>query len=206
MAGMRNSLKLFALVVGASALLSCGDDGDGGSCGAFTPCGGNVVGTWSIQNMCSTGSVSSLIEDCPGATTSIEGLKGSGTVTYNADMTMVSNTTLTGTMKMNVPMSCIMGGTCAQLDAVLKSLATEPDSPFSSASCTGSSTCACSFQLKGTAEMETGTYSISGNKITDSDGDAQDYCVSGDTLQLKSTMSMGGMMEDLQLAATLKKQ
>jgi hypothetical protein len=202
---MRNSSKVVLVALGTSALLlSCG--GDEGSCSAFTPCGGDVVGTWTIKSMCVTGGGAGAIEDCPSATTTFEGIKGSGTITFNANMTTTENVAISGSMRMNIPSSCLMGATCAQVDAGLKATLLDPDAPFSAVSCSGSSTCSCNVTFKGTSTMEMDTYTISGNKITDGDGDAQDYCVSGKTLNMRSSMSMGGMMDDLTFGMTLEKQ
>jgi len=192
----------------SASFLSCGgDDDDGGSCSAFTPCGGDVVGTWTVKNVCATGSGAGLIEDCPGATTSFEGIKGSGTITFTANMTTMENINLTGSMKMTLPASCLMGATCAQIDTALKAaLTSDPEAPFSAVSCSGSSGCTCTMTFKNSNLMETGTYSISGNRITDGDGEAQEYCVSGKTMNMRTVMSMGAMMEDLSMSMTLEKQ
>jgi hypothetical protein len=193
------------LVVSAS-FLSCGDDD--ATCAAFTPCGGDVVGTWSIKNTCVTGGGGGgFVEDCPGATTSVDGLKATGTITFNANMTTTENVAISGAMKMNLPASCLMGLSCAQVDAALKAaVLSDPDAPFSAVSCSGSSGCTCSVTFKGTAVMEMDTYRISGNKLIDGDGEEQEYCVSGTTLNMRSTMSMGGMMDDLAMSMTLEKQ
>jgi hypothetical protein len=100
-----------------------------------------------------------------------------------------------------------MGATCAQVDAGLKAaLLGDPEAPFSAVSCSGSSTCSCSMTFKGTSTMDMNTYTISGNKIIDGDGEEQEYCVSGKTLNLRTPMSMAGMMEDLTFSMTLEKQ
>lgn len=202
---MRKSL-LGVVGMASLLLLSCDDEdkGGGGSCGNFTPCGGDVVGTWNIKQYCLS-NTASPIPECPAATVSVDGLSASGTVTYAANMTTTANTTIRGTMKMNIPASCLMGATCALVDASLKSELSDPESPFSSASCTGSDTCSCSLVLKGTPMTSSGTYTISGNQLIE-DGDANEYCVSGKELRLKSPMSMAGMMEDLAFSAVLEKQ
>jgi hypothetical protein len=203
---MRNSSKAVLVTLGMSALfVSCGDDGNG-SCSAFTPCGGDVVATWTIKDMCVTGGGAGAIEECPGATATFEGVKGSGTIAFNANMTTTENVAITGSMKMNVPGSCLMGGTCAQLDAALKAaFLGDSDAAFSAVSCSGSSSCSCNVTFKGTPSTEMGTYTISGNKIIDEDGEEQEYCVSGKTLSMRSSMSMAGMMDDLSFTMTLEK-
>jgi hypothetical protein len=204
---MRNCGKAMLVALGMSALfLSCGGDDDNGSCGAFTPCGGDVVGTWTIKNMCVTGGGAGAVEDCPGATSTFEGIKGSGTITFNANMTTTENVAISGSMKMNLPASCLMGATCAQVDAGLKAaFLGDPEAPFSAVSCSGSGSCTCNVTFKGTSMMSMDTYTISGNKITDGEGEEQEYCVSGKTLNMRSSMSMAGMMDDLTFSMTLEK-
>lgn len=203
----RGRALVLTLLMSAS-FLSCGDDDDAGSCAAFTPCGGDVVGTWSIQNMCLTGGAADLIEGCPAATLSLDGIKGSGTITFNPNMTTTENITISGAMTLTVPTSCFMGATCAQIDAGFRTaLLNDPETPFSAVSCSGSGPCSCRMTFKDTpATTEMDTYMISGNKIIDGDGEAQEYCVSGKTMNVRSTMPMAGMMEDLAFTMTLQKQ
>jgi hypothetical protein len=59
--------------------------------------------------------------------------------------------------------------------------------------------------FKGTPSTEMGTYTIAGNKIIDGEGEEQEYCVSGKTLSMRSSMSMAGMMDDLSFTMTLEK-
>lgn len=199
----------FVWIVGLSAALlagSCGDDDKAGSCGAFTPCGGSVVGTWEIQEFCASGSVTD--SECPGATSSVSGIKASGTISFNADMTTTSNMTFSGSMKTTLPASCLMGVTCAQLDAFFKTSLSEPDSDFSAASCTGTSTCECTMTFKPNAMMSSGTWRTQGNQLIDEEGESSDYCATEKELNLKPTMQMPAMMgmDDLKMGMRLTKK
>src|SRR5262245_24175767 len=51
---MKTAPILLSLSVSLSvaSLAACGDDDGGVDCGAFTACGGDPVGTWSIQGAC----------------------------------------------------------------------------------------------------------------------------------------------------------
>jgi hypothetical protein len=190
---------LASLVSGFAA--SCGGGG-AGQCGGNTTCGGNVVGAWSISNVCLQNASSAVMNtSCPQAQVDASGLKETGTITFNADMTYTSSATLSGAIKETFPSSCLMSQgvtvTCAQLNSELQTLVQAANSPFSSASCAqASSGCACSFQFSSQTSTQSGTYSTSGSTITNmpSGGTASSdtYCVQGSTLTL-SSMSMSGM-------------
>src|SRR3954464_2652712 len=88
---MTHSNSVVATVVLSAALgltmLSCG--GGSGSCGKVQPCGGNVVGTYSVGAACVDRAALNMEigMDCPGATATISGINVSGSGSFNADMT-----------------------------------------------------------------------------------------------------------------------
>ena len=195
-------------VLGAlSAVLagSCDDEDNNAACSAFTPCGGNVVGTWEVTDACLSGNLE--FPGCPAATTSFEGLGATGTVTFNADMTGTSNITTRGSVKMTLPASCLMGASCAQLDTAIKSdpELTGPDSDFSSASCSGSGACTCTLTLKPSAMMSGGSWSTSGNRLIQG-GDVNEYCATESELKIQTEAASSGMMEDVRFGLRLKKK
>lgn len=190
--------------------VGCGGDGGGGSCGTFTPCGGDVVGSWSASDFCFSGSPFDI--ECPGATVDASGLTFMGTLALNADMTYSEQGTAGGSMVMTFSPACFMEEgitpTCAQLDAGLAFSAADPESPFSAASCTtAGSNCRCSFTMRPTAINEAGTYMTSGSVITstsaDGTADVNDYCVSGNRLQLRFPAMSMGMMGMVDMGGTI---
>jgi hypothetical protein len=196
------SLVLIGATVFVLALGSCDDgDGNGGlgstSCGAFSPCGGAVVGTWELKNVCFSGSlpVPIAVPGCTGAVGSVQTATVSGTVTYNADLTTTANTTLQWTMKFDIPQSCLGGQTCAQLEAQFKADLADPDSLFTAASCTGSGACVCLMTMKPDTISDPGTYRLAGNQIITRDAmgeeETVDYCASATELKVRTVMSMG---------------
>ena len=198
------ALRVVVVLVGfAVTAIGCGG-GDGQSCGAFTACGGNVVGTWNAGGVCMTGNV--LGDECPGATTDTSGLSITGTWTLNADSTYTQQGALGGMISVSFAPSCFteegFTPTCDQINAGFAMLAmTDPEFPFSAASCAAAgSNCRCSMTLRPIPTNETGTYATSGSVITTTPAggtaEAQDYCVSGNRLQIQSrSMMNSGMMD-----------
>ena len=77
----------------AALLAGCGgssDGGGGGSCGKVSPCGGSLVGTWTITASCESVSNFTVGAECPGATIDESQITTSGTLVFNADMTFTS--------------------------------------------------------------------------------------------------------------------
>jgi len=197
-------LLLATLLLSASSVLSlgCGPDGGGGSCGS-APCGGDIVGTWNVSNICVDTSAlmdSFMVEGCPQATVGAFVISATGPFMFNADQTYAINLTLNGTASFNFPGSCLMGVTCDVLStAVQAQIAADPDAPFQSATCAGSSGCTCTFVLLPETMGETGTYTVSGSSLlTTSNGTTEsvDYCVQGSTVVFREP-AMAGMPSDI---------
>jgi hypothetical protein len=201
------SRVVMGAVLGAWVLGAC-DDGDGGggllggggsggTCSVFTPCGGSVVGTWDVKEFCATGSMALEIPNCPTASAVVENFTATGSVTYNANLTSSGNVAFTGVMKATVPMSCLNGQTCAQLESAFKAELTDPNTDFTSAACTGSTACVCMLGLKSMQVAEPGTYLTSGNNLTHRDAaneeDNYEYCASATELRMRTPMSAGMM-------------
>ena len=195
---------LLSTVAGLSTVLlaSCGSSAGSGNCGKVAPCGGNIVGDWTIVDTCLafTGSdASPLGAACPSATLDAGGFNATGTVSYRSDLTFSTMITLSGTMGLSVPQSCLtMEGitlTCAQLDQALKlQFAQNPDPSIQSVSCTGSAGCRCTFALTPQTSSGVGTYAVSGNNVIENGGDPTGFCVQGSELHVSETnMDMGGL-------------
>jgi hypothetical protein len=156
------------------------------------------VGTWKVSGSCvNSAALMSTFTDalgggCPGATISNASVTTSGTLSLNADMTYAISGDQTVKFTMNVPASCLNGATCADL-------ATQLQNDFPTATCTGSSSCACALS-QDAPQTDSGTYTISGSQIvieSPSQGEStQSFCVQGSTLHLvdvDSTTNMGPM-------------
>lgn len=207
MESMRNIL-IGLMGLGTLCLFSaCGgsSSSSGGTCGAASACGGDILGTWKVSSSCIIADASSMIgnSSCPAATESTSGMKIAGTVAYSADKTYSSDFTISGNVVINLPASCLtqqgVTVTCAQLQQGLSSNMT---SAFSSATCAESGGgCACTLALNSQVRTETGTYSTAAGTLTQTatggtPGDS-DYCVMGNTLTISpasgSTMMSSGV-------------
>jgi hypothetical protein len=144
-----------------ASIASCGgddDDSGGAKCGAGAPCGGDVIGTWQIQESCAYGSfVDQMDSMCSGGTVDANGMKITGTWKFNADKTYASDTVLNGTTKVTIPESCLKGDgvslTCQQFGAFYGALAALGGGEVT-ADCTGSSTCSCNIKFKDAKDNE----------------------------------------------------
>ena len=177
-----------ASVVGllvAFAVPGCGSSG--GTCSNAAACGGSIVGTWTITSSCVSESGSMFDSQCPSATVRSSGLTITGSVTYNADGTYSSTSTLNGSLYVTLPPSCLTSNgvtlTCDQLNQVVQSNPT----PGLTLNCTGSSSCACTETIADQPSNATGTYTTTAAGLltdTPSGGtaDQTDYCVKGTTM------------------------
>jgi len=161
------------------------------SCPVFSPCGGNLVGSWTIKSMCTDFSKDTSLS-CEGLTVS-SSLQPSGTLTFASDGSYVSQGSVSGSMSTTYPASCMtnLGVSCSSLNS-----ANNPAKGFS-ISCGDSTTgdCVCNETLVNKPTSEQGTYAVSGPALSlVVNGKAQDpsqYCVAGDTLTLQSLASSG---------------
>jgi hypothetical protein len=85
------------------------EDAGSGACHDYTPCGGDVVGSWDIE-VCADPPLLGLRSFCPAAA---ETLTMTGTADFRADGTM--STTLSVLVETNLPASCVAQlGTCGE--------------------------------------------------------------------------------------------
>lgn len=190
--------KHWWVVAAALALAACSGStdspGGGGSCAWNGACGGDNVGTWSLQSECIVGTPSPPAS-CPKETIHLSP-QVSGTLDYGADGTYTSNVTAVVTESFNMPASCHTGTDCASIETDLKST-----TGITSASCTGSASTACSCTFTESLSVpSSGTWTASGGTITVDFGSGntvgQNYCVQGNTLTMRGTPS-GGIQTQL---------
>ena len=114
---MMSVASVVGLFVGL-AVPGCGSSG--GTCGNTAACGGAIAGTWTITSSCVSESASMVDSQCPSATASSSALTITGSITYNADGTYSSTSTVSGSIEVTLPPSCLtMNGvtlTCDQLN------------------------------------------------------------------------------------------
>jgi hypothetical protein len=201
----RNSFRLAllsALSVGCGVVLGGCGGGSGASCGGTEPCGGDVVGTWSIASDCVSAAganaefQASSYYFCPAATASVTGITHTGTIVFNADLSYtIDSVVQSSSFRVTLPSSCLNGAQCSDLTQAFAS-----DSTIQSATCSGGSSCVCTIVAAPQAVSDAGTYTTAGTTLdvqsTTSGADAVPYCVQGDKfhlLTLNTTMNMGLM-------------
>lgn len=150
----------------------------------FTPCGGDLTGTWSFSAGCydlPPGAGDPTGGKCPQATVSAT-VDLSGSVTFNADATYSVDSTTSADISIDVPASCLSANnvSCSQL----------------SGTDDGSGGCELHQTQPAENDHESGTYTTSGTQfITTETGDTPDdpieYCVTGNTLRARGTDSDG---------------
>lgn len=192
---MKN-LLLACVLISFSATAGCGGDSGGsniagGPACSVDPCGGDITGTWNATEMCVDKSVlmAAFVEGtmgaCPQAKLTTVSYPLTGSFTFNTDSTYALSLTLSASIGVSIPSSCINVATCADLTGNFTS---DPD--VQSATCTGTSTCTCTITQMPDSSSETGTYSVSGtNLLTTATGSATTdtigYCVKGTTLTFR---------------------
>jgi hypothetical protein len=179
--------RFVTILVGSLAVAlapACGSVTTAPSCSpTFTPCGGDVVGTWTSSAVC--GATAQLMMACPGASTSFMPT-ASATYTFNADGSFSLSLTADESGTQTLPASCLSG---IQSCALLEMTSTTQGLTTSTTGCTGnpSQSCTCTFTAKGTL-TDTGTYTTAGTGLTmkDSSGPSSPlgYCVTGNQLEL----------------------
>ena len=160
----------------ALAVAGCGG-GSGGSASCsevFDPCGGDVIGEWTLVGAC-TGAISNPLEaSCPTAEFTAD-LTASGTAVLRTDGTYSTDIAIGGQVFSEIPASCVEPQTCTDLS-----------DPTENRSCEGTDQCHCTTELDDSTDSGSGTYLTSGTTLTllGTSG-ASEYCVAGDTMRVQ---------------------
>jgi len=190
------SARTGGVVAAVVLLAACSDNSGGsGSCGNVQPCGGSLVGAWTLQSSCE--SIANFVSavDCPGASLDQSMVVTSGALVFNADLTYTANTSVSGTRKIRAPLECISAASCDEYAMLLV-----PGPPIATTTCTtAGNTCDCTM-VYSTPEVggNDGTYSTSGTTITaaPTGGIPSDapYCVQGNTLYVNEVDGTTGFV------------
>ncbi len=178
-----------ALVLAAAAAVlpacgSSGGDATGGSCGAVQPCGGSLIGTWTVKAACQPVEDFTFDMECPGATLDQSAHITTGSLTFNADMTVTASFTQSGSLRVTAPLSCLALATCDEYASLFS-----PAPPDATTTCTtvGGNTCDCTLvHSMPQSASGSGTYTTAGNTLnwTLPGAPSSSYCVQGNTLHL----------------------
>jgi hypothetical protein len=163
------------------------------TCSDVIPCGGDIVGTWTVTSSCLkvTGPVDLSMIGIGCRSAAVTGsLQVTGAWIANSNGTYSDKTTTSGNEQLSLPASCLQVSgattTCDRLGGVLLSLG------YATLSCTSTASigCTCPSTVKQTGglgllsgEPQTnGIYTTSGNVVTIGSDAKYSYCVSGNTM------------------------
>jgi hypothetical protein len=190
------------LALGLRLLVACGGSptSPAATCGKVSPCGGDVVGDWTIVASCQTG-IQFDFAFCPQYTIDASGLATTGTFSLKEDQSYTVATTAGGSFEVDFPSSCVAAGTtCADLTPAVQTVLEQMLGPaLQSVTCAGDAACACTVLPVPSDNNGSGTYVLSGTAFiaTPADGTplvSYDYCSQRNTLHLETldpTMSTG---------------
>lgn len=159
------------------------------SCPAFTACGGDPKGMWTLKDGCVTEKVfDGAKAQCNGLTESDVKFQARGYVLVDAT-SATQKTEVKFSAKLAVPSGCkgLAGGVCANLATLLQTLGGLDTATCVDDAGTGGCTCDVGDTITDTT---TDTYTTSGNTLTTGSGGSArtwDYCVASPQLSLKET-------------------
>lgn len=162
---------------------------------AAAGCGGDVLGTWTIEGSCGYESIPNpLADDCPGSTFELAIISESGTLELLDDGTFIQDLMLVSDIIVTLdPMACY-GVSCAQFGDALAM-----DTPGSMcADLEGTCTCTVP-NSDGSSDELMGTYEVNADILTlitpEGDSDAA-FCVTDDRLDLWQPVLDGTVTEE----------
>lgn len=150
------------------------------------PCGGDVVGTWTIDSHCGFESLSNFFAgDCPSSTMSYVASELTGTQVLGDDGSFSLEGELSIDLDLQIDTDTCFGVGCGQFGDLL----TMQDNNLEVAcvEAEGSEGCDCAMTITNTLERE-GTYAVEGDMITLTTdvgtADPAPFCVAGDHLTI----------------------
>jgi hypothetical protein len=172
---------------GAGAGMGTGGAGGGPgiSCDSFTPCGGDITGTWTIAHVCGYGpGQTQPIMNCPGGTATLD-VTVTGTLSFGTDGSYTTMLTMSGTALETLPKGCLGGVACDMLQDALRQSAT-----IAAATCVDDgANCQCNLTFAPTPNTATGLYTVSGGSLTTTPSNGgmpgmSRFCVAGNQLSI----------------------
>jgi hypothetical protein len=169
----------------AGAGHSAGTPSSGEECPVVTPCGGNLVGEWTIKQECITLPAEGFTATCPGLMLMLSPLTVSGTISFKADNTLSSSGTISFTESLRYPPSCADEAECSFIESALATQAGATNVQCEYDAATG---CSCTL-TSSQQPMRNGTYEVQGTNValtssTSATPEIDSFCVSGNTLSL----------------------
>jgi hypothetical protein len=199
--------KMFVFALSTSLVqLGCNDDSGshGGSCASFSACGGDITGTWIVDDICVEGDLGAELASEAGVPSKCNDLYQNiditvgGTISY-ANGVETPNITMNMTMVAHYTEACLsaIAGQKVSMnrticDALQSASTDEPT--FASATCELSGgACDCTLTNVPTTLTDTDTYTVTGKSLTYADGNVVDYCATNTTLNVRKTAGFGSL-------------
>jgi hypothetical protein len=188
----------------AALVAGCGgDDGSGAaaSCGEVAPCGGSLLGTWTVSSACDIPNDLTAGVDCPAAAIDRSPVraKATGSLTFYSDMTFAISISRVRTLHFTVSLDCVP--TLRGCDQVASSFTTEPPPVVTTTCTTMNALCVCTMAYADTpTATRNGSYTTAGTVLTTRDYSGytadDNYCVQGNTLHLVGVDTTTGAITD----------
>jgi hypothetical protein len=155
-------------------------------CAAFAECGGDLVGSWDYTSSC-TEDVLGERKDCPEAYLAIKQMVA-GTTVFEPDGRFHDEGLIYGTHELHLPRSCTEVATCAGLTAVIRQ---NLSAIYTDGTCAGEDQCTCTLILRSQPFAHAGSYRTIANRLLENGADQGQYCVKGNTLDIKAPPARG---------------
>ena len=178
---------------GASGTGNAPGSTNNGSCPALTPCGGDLLGDWTVKEMCiDIAPPAALVALCPEVVFTVSPVTATGTISFKADNTMTSSANISIHEAIQFPGSCLTEAECTSFGTQLATAAGVTDGQCSHDASTG---CSCSLNAT-QPSMSSGTYEVQGNYVTITNTasgmtETDSFCVSGNTVRVHGPSNNG---------------
>jgi hypothetical protein len=210
LSSMKEIQVLRVVLLVATFAVSCGksdsNTGDTASdaCTAVTACGGDLTGTWKMENFCfDQPSLSAdVMQFCDTAKIAISNSNVTGTLSYKADKTFTQDAMITATATLTLPGTCISAAqlSCTEIESNSNDPASTDATGMLTCTPTPDGGCQCSQEVSDSSQAS-GTFTVDKSTVTqvnsaDGSTDVEDFCVKGKTLYLvqpMTTVAMGSM-------------
>jgi len=186
------------IVLGCALLGGCDDGGgDGGVCEATDPCGGDIVGRWSIEDSCVIDTdFTALIGDQPACADVVRSheIMLSGTLAFSAEGEMTATILNTKNVHIVWSRACLEALSGASVDLPLTcermTVAGMPGQGASVNDCrVAGDACDCMVTIEA-PNMATHEYAIEGDTVVYPGDQRATFCVQGDVLSFNAPIEL----------------
>lgn len=174
-----------------------GSDGNGKSACDFSACGGDVVGTWEVADICIENperifSLTGLPSQCSDIIGDLDS-RPEGEFIFEEDGTGEADVTIVVDIEMTLTEKCVSALAGGQEVSLSPSVCSAMESAFSGesefegGSCeAATNACVCIITSNEIAVASGGDYQVDGDRISSGSGAGEPFCVTGNKLQIQS--------------------